>query len=70
MYYEINVSKDGRHYFATSERSIRDIEKAEKMFEHFSQLFPVADGYRISVTEYQKVGQRVFETVTTLGDIA
>ena len=62
MYYEINVSKNGQHYFATAERSIRCIAQAEKMFEHFCDLFPATDGYQITVTRYQKTGERVFET--------
>ncbi|NIW00389.1 hypothetical protein GWN26_15190 [Candidatus Saccharibacteria bacterium] len=61
MYYEINVSQHGQHYFATSERSIRTKEQAEKMFEHFSDLFPAADGYEIRVTRYQKTGEQIFQ---------
>ena len=61
MYYAINVSQHGQHYFATSERSIRTEEQARAMFEHFSDLFPAADGYQIGATRYEKTGEIVFQ---------
>lgn len=56
MYYEINVSKNGSHYFATAERSIQTHEKAVKMYEQFTALFPKEDGYNIMVTKYEQIG--------------
>lgn len=61
MYYEINVSQQGKHYFATAERSIRCENEAKNIFEHFSDLFPAADGYQIEVTRYEKTGETVFQ---------
>ena len=61
MYYEINVSQHGQHYFATAKRSIRLESEAEEIFEHFSDLFPAADGYQINVTQYQTTGKKVFQ---------
>ena len=61
MYYVINVSQHGVHYFATHERSIRTEEQARVMFEHFSDLFPAGDGYQIRVTGYEKMGKTVFQ---------
>jgi hypothetical protein len=60
MYYEINVSLNGQHYFATAERSITTEKQAEEMLEHFSDLFPAADGYQIKVTEWRNVGIEIF----------
>ena len=61
MYYEINVSLNGDHYFATADRSIRTNEQAEKIFNHFKILFPTVDGYRIRVTHWQNSGKQVFQ---------
>lgn len=60
MHYEINVSKNGKHYFATADRSLRDEEKAKKLFEQFTQLFPIDQGYRVDVNFYQNVGRPVY----------
>lgn len=59
MYYEINVSKNGQHYFATHERSLTYIEEAEAMLDHFTQLFPAAEGYELQLTCWQTSGQRI-----------
>ncbi|HDX9663243.1 TPA: hypothetical protein ROX91_001942 [Bacillus cereus] len=57
MYYEINVSKDGVHFFATSERSIDMQSTLEKILKVFVEKFPESEGYKISVTNYQTVGK-------------
>ena len=50
MGYEINVSKDGRHYFATHERTLQlDNVKTAKMVMHFEKVFPADEGYKISI---------------------
>ena len=59
MYYEINVSKNGRHYFATAERSITRLTQAEGLYMVFKEKFPESEGYEISVTEWNKVGKSV-----------
>ena len=61
MHYEINVSLDGQHYFATSKRSINSLGQANAIFEHFSDLFPAKDGYKITVKLWQTVGTEVFK---------
>jgi hypothetical protein len=50
MWYEINVSKDGKHLFATSERSITDIITAKNMYQLFESKFPESEGYKITVS--------------------
>ena len=59
MYYEINVSKDGKHLFATAERSITVSWEAEKMYNLFKEKFPESEGYKIDVTRWEKVGKSV-----------
>jgi len=61
MHYEINVSLDGQHYFATSKRSITSLGQASAIFEHFSDLFPAKDGYKITVSQWQTLGTEVFK---------
>lgn len=57
MYYEINVSKDGVHYFATAPRSITDEGKFKKLIKHFDTLFLAEDGYKISASYYPESGR-------------
>ena len=56
MWFEINISKDGQHYFATSERSITTLQKLEEVTKDFVEKFPEEDGYKIDVTKQQKTG--------------
>ena len=59
MYYEINVAKNGKHFFATAERSITNIKKAEEVYMLFKEKFPKSDGYEISVERWEKIGEFV-----------
>ena len=56
MYYEINVSYNGRHLFATAERSITTEQKAKEMYRLFLKNFPESEGYNINVTRWNKSG--------------
>lgn len=57
MYYEINVSLNGRHLFATAERSITTSWEMEKVYNLFKEKFPESEGYKLSVTYWEKVGK-------------
>ena len=57
MYYEINVSLNGKHLFATAERSITNNLKAEKIYNLFKEKFPESEGYKIDVTYWEKTGR-------------
>ena len=57
MYYEINVSLNGMHLFATHERSINTREKLKKVYIIFKEKFPESEGYNIMVTSCSKVGK-------------
>lgn len=54
MYYEINVALNGKHLFATHERSIRSEWKLLQVLRIFEEKFPESDGYSILVTECWK----------------
>lgn len=56
MYYEINVSLNGKHLFATHERSITDKWKLEAVYKVFKEKFPKEEGYDIGVTYWEKSG--------------
>jgi hypothetical protein len=51
MYYEINVSANGKHFFATAERSIRDLSTLKCVYSTMVNKFPKHEGFEITVTE-------------------
>lgn len=59
MYFEINVALNGRHYFATAERSLRDEASARQVAEDLSRRFPEHEGFSITLTRYETVGYKV-----------
>jgi len=59
MYFEINVSKNGRHYFATAQRSLRDPGEAQTAYEDLRARFPEAEGFEVTVTKYETVGTQL-----------
>ena len=59
MYYEINISKDGSHYFATAERSITDRRKLKEVYNKLKKSFPNEEGYEILVSRYEKIGMGI-----------
>lgn len=59
MYYEINVSLNGKHLFATAEHSITNQSQMEKVYELFQKKFPESEGYRLDVTLWEKRGKPI-----------
>lgn len=59
MYYEITVSHEGKHLFATAERSITDKDTLRDVFTLMHSKFPESEGYKIIITKYEKVGKFV-----------
>ena len=59
MYYEINVSLTGKHLFATAEHSVASIYGVKKLYRIFKEKFPEEEGYKISITEWNKVGKSI-----------
>lgn len=50
MHFDINVSKDGTHFFATSSRSVQDRRKLAQVLPAIREAFTAADGYRVTVS--------------------
>jgi hypothetical protein len=59
MSYEINVSKDGNHYFATNERSISSLDRATELVQRFEEIFSEEAGFKISVHKVEKTYQEI-----------
>lgn len=57
MYYEINVSLNGQHLFATDKRSITNKIALEVIYRIFKQKFPQEEGYDIMVSYYETTGK-------------
>lgn len=56
MYYEINVSLNGSHFFATSKRSIKDIHQAKRVLTAIVNKFPLRQGYKVTISKYDESG--------------
>jgi hypothetical protein len=59
MWYEINVSKDGKHYFATDKRSITTLARALDVRERLKKAMPEEEGFRYTITQWQKTGMEI-----------
>lgn len=57
MYYEINVAHNGRHLFATHERSVRDEKVARELTKTFREKFPELEGYSVTCTKWVTRGE-------------
>lgn len=60
-YYDINVSKNGKHLFATHERSVNTISDLRKVAPIIKEKFPESEGYAVSITYYSCKGEWVDE---------
>ena len=56
MHYEINVSLNGEHFFATHPRSITTKEEARAVLAEFDKVFTEDRGFVIMVEEVNTVG--------------
>lgn len=59
MGYEINVSLNGKHFFATHGRSIRNTWELKKVLSAFKEKFPPEEGYKITVYEKEAWSKEV-----------
>lgn len=62
MRYEINVSLNGRHYFATHPRSLRDgdsEDNAVTVAQNLRDRFPASEGYKVEMQEIIEYGRPV-----------
>ena len=56
MYYEINVSLNGAHFFATAERSLTTETKARRVYALLREKFPESEGYSHTVSRRETTG--------------
>ena len=59
MHYEINVSLNGFHLFATNERSLRNVNDMRQVYQALRAAFPATEGYDVSVVRYTTVGEPI-----------
>lgn len=59
MYYEINVSLNGQHLFATDKRSITNKIALKVIYKIFKEKFPQEEGYNIMVSYYETTGKYI-----------
>lgn len=57
MYYEINVSLNGRHFFATDKRSITNKRALKEVYPILKEKFPPEEGYCILVSCVESKGK-------------
>jgi hypothetical protein len=63
MNYEINVSLNGAHFFATAERSITSEPRALEVFKTLREKFPEAHGWTVTASLMQHSGRNVTEAL-------
>jgi hypothetical protein len=52
MGYEINISKNGNHHFATAERSLGyDVKKLKEVYKELKSFYTEDKGFIITVTQ-------------------
>jgi len=61
MHYEINVSLNGKHLFATAARSIDSKSQLRRLVKLFRQKFPQQEGYDVTFSYHEQIN-------TILGD--
>jgi hypothetical protein len=59
MWYEINVSKNGKHYFATHERSITTIKEAVEIRDRLKKALPEEEGFKFTITQWSTMGNQI-----------
>jgi len=59
-HYEINVSKNGTHFFATHERSIKDRTSLIAVHEKLSAAFTPEDGFELKITFWALQGTTIY----------
>ena len=56
MWYEINVTLNGRHFFATHQRSITDDRTLRDVYSVIAAKFPASEGFDVQVTRWEERG--------------
>lgn len=55
MHYEINVSLNGQHVFATHQRSLTTEEQTARLYVLLADTFKPSEGYKLRVTRRYEV---------------
>ena len=58
-HYRINVSLNGRHFFATAPNSVTSLDQAELVAREIRARFPATEGFLVTVTHWQSRGTEV-----------
>lgn len=58
-HYEINVSLNGQHLFATDKRSITNKVALKVVYKILQEKFPLEEGYDMLVSKYETNGKFV-----------
>lgn len=59
MAYEINVSKGGKHYFATDARSITSMQDLLGKVADFHKRFPVEEGFEVQGYRVETTSRKI-----------
>lgn len=59
MHYEINISLNGQHFFATAPRSIQSEFELREVYPILSNKFPEKEGYEISVYRFEESSHEI-----------
>jgi hypothetical protein len=63
MYFEINVARNGKHFFATAEQSCTTREEALEVYSEFKKKFPSEEGYKLDITQWDTIGRYMTKEV-------
>ncbi len=63
--YEINVSKNGKHYFRTERGAAICMYDAREMFNDLRKRFPKSEGFRVTLSEWREEGEMVEDSEDT-----
>lgn len=59
MFYQIIVSKNGRHFFSTTEHSAVSADKAHELFHEIKLRFTEEQGYMVSMYLWTTQGKEI-----------
>lgn len=58
-YFEVNVSLNGKHFFATAPRSLTDLDSAKRVYRELRDRFPAKEGFVLKCTYWTAHGTDV-----------
>ena len=63
MYYEIIVTKNGLHLFATASRSCQTLSDMKIVYRELASRFKEEDGYQIMITRWETAGTQIDKSI-------